>query len=358
MKTKFIEKSIVNYNAIFSFIWKKRKRILICLLLGFIFGLVSAKLSNKIYKSSTTVVPNKNKTQNFGGLSSLASLAGVNVGGMDGNDISPDLYNEVLKSYSFNHKILNTKMHFSQSDSTATIIEYFENIYQLDVFDKMKKLRVRLTSVFGDNKSEKSSNKIKKTVTGIYRYSGIEEKYRLKLQELIQLQVDDIKGNLSINVEFPDKLGAASIAKAVTKILQDFVISVKINKAKDNYDFLLKRYQEEKSKFQKVQEELAKFEDSNSNAVSALVSQKRQAIRVKYELRNQVFSEVAKQLETSRMTLQKDTPVFTVVKDVVIPTQHMKPSTITSIIKWGVLFAFLFVSFSLGFKFRTDLKSK
>lgn len=356
MSRKFIEKNAVNYLAILSFIWNKRKTLIVFFIIGSAIGFTSSKLSNKTYACSTTVVPNKSKTQSIKGLSGLASLAGINMGGMDGGEISPDLYNEVLKSYAFNHKILNSKMQFSQSDTLATIIEYFENIYVPDFSDYIKTYTIGLPGLIKSDK--KTAKEDKNVVIDIFRYSTAEEKYRLKLEDMIQLETDEIKGHFTINVEFPDKLGSASITKKVTEILQDFVINVKINKAKDNYGFLLKRYDEEKEKFEKIQKKLAQFEDSNLNSVSAIVTQKRQAIKVKYNLRSQVFSEVSKQLESSRMTLQKDTPVFTIVKDVVAPNKKIKPSTIKSVFKWGVLFSFIFLIVIIGRKLKVDILTK
>ncbi len=341
---KFIHQNSINYLAIFKFLLSKKKTIIILGFVGAVFGGIKAYISPKIYSSSITIIPNK-ASKGFGGkFNGLASLAGISLGGVDNSDIPPITYDKVLESYDFNHKLLNTKLPIVDSDTMMTFIEYQEKFKRNGIGKFIK----GLIGFNNDNDSlpiDELSEIAQKNELKLY--TNDEYKNLIKFQSMVNIDVDDLNDIFTIRVKFPDKIAAPYLAEKATILLQDFIINAKIKKAKADYEFLKSRYDEEKEKFLEAQLALAKFEDTHINIVSSVQNTQRTILKSEYQLRNQVFTQLSMQLESSQMTLQKDTPVFTVVKGANVPRLKTEPRPIKLVIVNGILFGFLYVVFIL-----------
>lgn len=366
MDEKFIQDNKVNILAIVKFLWSRRKKIIILGLIGAVLGFFNAKFSHKIYESKSTVVPNDSKSSGkLRGLSGLASLAGITMGGNDGGAISPAMYSTVVNSYTFRHQILNQKINVSSCDTAVTIIEYYDNILQPSLAQKIKKYTIGapfliLKALKGEENGSdvEKQNSISNNKEFTIKYTPEEQKYLGRLNQIVKIEVDEMSGAFTITSEFPDEVGAALIVKHSTKFLQKIIIDVMIKKAQNNHKFLLERYNESKLRYEQAQQNLADFEDSNINTVTNRVKSKRTRLEAEYRLHNQIFSELSRQLESSKMSLQKDTPVFTIVSPPVVSSEHISPITIISTIKTAVLVAFGFILFALGKKVRKDILLK
>ncbi|WOC39788.1 GNVR domain-containing protein [Polaribacter sp. HL-MS24] len=65
-------------------------------------------------------------------------------------------------------------------------------------------------------------------------------------------------------------------------------------------------------------------------------------LQSQYNLVFAVYSELAKQLETQRLQVKKDTPIFTVLKPVTIPSEKATPKRAL------ILVVYLFLGFVLS----------
>ncbi len=94
----------IDLIALIKIIWNERKFIYYCIFFCFFIGILIAVLTPKQYMVTATILPSMDSgNSNVGNLSSLASIAGINVGsGLSGsNSISSDLYPEIVNSYHF-----------------------------------------------------------------------------------------------------------------------------------------------------------------------------------------------------------------------------------------------------------------
>ena len=97
-----IEEDEIDLVEVMKNIWKNRKTIVRTTVGCLILGLFIAFTTPKEYEVEVTMIPESQEGGGvkFGGLSGLASLAGVNLGGMgmsEGGSIPPELYPKVLE---------------------------------------------------------------------------------------------------------------------------------------------------------------------------------------------------------------------------------------------------------------------
>ena len=113
------------------------------------------------------------------------------------------------------------------------------------------------------------------------------------------------------------------------------------------YQSISEKNQSLKQEFERIQDELAIFNDKNQIISSSKFNVKKFKLENKFNLINGVYQELAKQVELSKIQVTKDTPVFTILKNADVPTKKHKPkrSLIT------ILFTLVGIIYSFGFLF-------
>jgi hypothetical protein len=111
MKAKKVK--VISLTNVLYIIQNDRKKLFIYVL---VFAFLAALLSYlwpKEYRAYATVLPEKQSNLDFGSLSGLAGLAGIDIGAVQNQTtISPELYYNIITGYSFNESLLKKKIQF------------------------------------------------------------------------------------------------------------------------------------------------------------------------------------------------------------------------------------------------------
>jgi uncharacterized protein involved in exopolysaccharide biosynthesis len=145
----------------------------------------------------------------------------------------------------------------------------------------------------------------------------------------------------------PEPLMAAQMAKYAEELLQKEVIEYKIQNAKEQLKYTEARFEEKRIEFEKIQNKLANFRDRNQNLSSAMVLNQLEKLEAEYNFAFNVYSELAKQLEQSKLQVSQNTPVFSVIQPVAIPIEKSAPKRPLIVL----VFAILGMIASLGYVF-------
>ena len=86
----------------------------------------------------------------------------------------------------------------------------------------------------------------------------------------------------------------------------------------------------------------AYFSDSNLNAVNTFVINEKDKLDAEFQIISAVVTELAKQVETAKLQVTKDTPVFSTVKEAIVPLKKSSP------MRTQIVFYFVFTGFLLS----------
>ena len=107
-----------DFKALFEVVLKSWKKILVWALCGAAFGMMIGLSKPKTYTAKAVVAPEITTRTGAGGLSSLASLAGINMNTMALTDaMHPDLYPEIIKSTNFYIDLFDMPVTFEHKDT-------------------------------------------------------------------------------------------------------------------------------------------------------------------------------------------------------------------------------------------------
>ena len=94
-------------------------------------------------------------------------------------------------------------------------------------------------------------------------------------------------------------------------------------KQQDKILILVKNSLVKKLEFDEIQSKLAYFSDSNLNTVNSFVNNEKDKLQAEFQIINAVVTELSKQVEQAKLQVTKDTPVFSTIKEAIIPNKKL-----------------------------------
>lgn len=341
-KVDFEDEESIDWVAILQTLWKGRKIILWGLLGGFVVGLVVAFSTPNQYTARTVLVPQV-KSSAKSSLSSLASLAGVDLGMAESAELSPLIYPQIVSSIPFNLELMNTPVHFAGVDTAVSVYEYYTNIKKPNLMGVVAKYTIGLPMVLkGWIMPKKEALQLPKGLKNA-PLSMTEEQLAIKkmFDEKVALAVEQKNGYLTLSVNMGEPLVAAELAEVAQQMLQQFITNFKIEKSKAELDFIQERYNIAKAEAEGYQYGMASNLDKYKDLTSNVPQVSNTRLQTKYSIANSVYTELAKQLEQAKIQVKKDTPVFTVIEPVSIPQEKSNKGKATIILMYLMLGIFL-----------------
>ena len=335
-----IEKDEIDLIELLKKVWSSKRFIVRWTGYFIVIGLVVALLSPKEFTASSTFIPQTSESKTGGSLSGIASLAGINLGGATtGGEIPPTLYPQILNSVPVKRSILSIEVPLDQ-----TSVSY--STYLLEkptpILSLVKKYTIGLPGVIlgairgTEESTETSSNPMIVT----QEEKGLFE----TLEAQIALSVNEKEGFVELSVTTDDATVAAVLTSKVKEILQQQIIDYKIQHGKEYLNFTQKQYNEKQKEYFALQDEVARAKDQNKNIISERYQNQFKQKEGELLIAQSVYQELAKQLEQAKLQVAKDTPIFSTIKPVTIPTEKSAPKRSLILVIW----AFLGFVFSVG----------
>ena len=190
---------------------------------------------------------------------------------------------------------------------------------------------------------------------GIFELSRKELQKIETLKNMIIVTVDKNTSMTSVTVTLQNPKVAAIVADSVVGKLQEYIITYRTSKAKEDCLYLEKLFKERQQEYYIAQKEYANYMDSHDDIILQSVRTEQERLQNDMNLAYQVYSQVANQLQVARAKVQEEKPVFAVVEPAVIP---LYPSG-TSRKVYVLAFIFLSVCIAISWKlFGEDILNR
>lgn len=322
-------------------LWKKRKMIIIWCVVGAIIGLIAGFSIPKTYSASVTLAPEV-EGKSSSSLSSLASIAGINLSNNSLDAITADMYPEIVASTPFIYELFDLPVQFTRKDSVinTTLLDYMKE-YQRSpwwtpiISAPMKALGWCLSLLQPEEEEEEEGSG--DGALNPYNLPQKERKIVKALSEAIMVTVDKKTLKTNISLEMQDPLVVTDVVNAVVKNLSEYVSEYRTSKARQDAENLLEICEQRKAEYYAAQQAYATYMDANKNVALQSALAERERLQQEMNLAYQVYSQVASNLEAARIAEQQAKPVVTVIKPAEVPYRKTAPSKA----KMLVVFTFL-----------------
>ena len=289
--------------------WNGRKQIIIISFVFVLVGVARALLSPIVYTSSTTFINSQTESSSSSGLSGVATLVGINLGGMSsGSEIPATMYPKIGESIEFKRALLDS---------------YIDEKQQIKLEDFLADYNAVEKSVTENN------NKL--------FISQYEDELFNVINDVISISVNQKDGFVTILANMPESEYAANTCINAREILQETVINNKIKSAKQKLEYSEKQLASKRIEFEEIQNKLAYFNDSNLNLVTSSVINEREKLEAEFQIINAVMIELSKQVEQRKLQVSEDTPVFSIVKEANMPVKRSSPKRTQMVLIFGFI---------------------
>lgn len=330
-----------------KYLFTKAKIIILAGIIGASIGVFYAYLQKPKYLARLSFVLEND--QGSSGYSGIASQFGLDLGGSASvGAFSGDNILELMKSRSLVEKALLTPVDIS---GRKTLVEhYIEFNNYREQWEKKDKLRGLLFPV----ESDRSGFTLEQdSVLGVF--------YNQILNNNLVVDKQDKKSSIMfVNVNSENELFSKFFAEILVDVVSNFYIEAKTKKSSANLKILQNQTDSVRRVLNAAIGGVAISVDSNPNINPArqilLAPSQRRTIDVQA---NQImFTELVKNLELSKMSLLKETPLVQIIDKPILPLVETKVSKKISMIVGGVIGALLLALFLIGHRLITNLNDQ
>jgi len=311
-----------------KYIWYKRLFITKVTGVFIVIGLLIALLSPKEYQTGATLLPESQSTQRgaeglleqYGG---MLGMSGINLNMDQQGMIPPTLYPHIVQSLPFQLELLNKEVEFAAFDTTTTVYAFFDEVYTPSVFSYVKGYTLGLPGkIIGLIKGAKNIDRplpqgfAADSVVSVTKdqMSVIEN-----MQGRVTVSLSEDTGVINLSVKMPDPHAAAQVGKTSIRLLKEYMTNYRTRKAKEDLRYAQQQLTDVRQGFEKAQNKLAEFRDSNVNLATAKAQTREQRLQSEYDLAFNVYNSVAQRVEQAKMKVQEQTPVVRILQPVQVP---------------------------------------
>ncbi|WP_316786212.1 lipopolysaccharide biosynthesis protein [Pedobacter frigiditerrae] len=313
-------------------------------LFGSILGFTYAYLKKPIYIATTTFVLEDEKGS--GGLSNLAglaSMAGVDLGGSGGGIFQGENILGLYKSRSMLEKTLLSVVAINGSDQL--LVDRYIEVNQLKQKWTDKALQSLNFTKDGvqDGFSILKPNRLRDSILGVI-VTDINNNY------LEVAKPDKKLGTIQVDVKAKDELFAKAFNDQLVKNVNEFYIITKTKKTLTSVQILQHKTDSVRSVMNGAIYAAVAVADATPNLNPTRQVQRvapAQKAQFSAETNKAVLSTLVQNLEITKMSLQKETPLIQVIDQPIFPLKKDKVGKAKAIILGGVLLGFLTALFLL-----------
>ncbi|TDH23320.1 lipopolysaccharide biosynthesis protein [Segetibacter sp. 3557_3] len=304
---------------------------LIILVVGAVFGvcgILYAWYQKPLYTAELTFASENTSASRLSGYAGLAAQFGVDLSSGGGTVFEGENLMELLRS-----KLLVQKTLLSQvtvDGKPELLVNYYIRINKLDEgWDKRPGLKgFRFTS------DQKPGNRLRDSLLKNFSRGIIEG-------SLVIGKVDKNLNLISIAMTDYDELFAKMFVEQLADNAIQYYIDYKVQKSRQNVAILQRQTDSIRSLLTGNIVSVAVSNDLNVNPVRQVVRANVQRKQVDVQVNSQVYGELLKQLEFSKITLRRETPLIQFIDLPTLPLDKQKMGRFKGMMLFGIVGASL-----------------
>ena len=292
------EQKIIDLRKISKRLWEKKKTFYKVWVVTFILSCIWIFPQPRYYTCEVALAPEMSG-EDMGGLSSIASSFGFNIGGMSGQDaIYPELYPELFNSPEF---VVGLKKNWLMRPFIW--------------------IKSRISNLVSPK--EPASKNIADINPTMMNYNDFI--LMQIIMKKISCSVDKKTSVITISVKDQDPLVCTLMADSVKAHLQDFIIRYRTSKAKEDVAHYQQMRDSAEVEYNKAMERYSDFCDSHKDAILQVYQSERDKLESDLSMKQNTLTAMETQLQATKVKLQEKTPAFTTLKSAIVPIKPAGP---------------------------------
>lgn len=337
------KKKHIDFKQINETLRSKKRLFIKVWIITFILSCVWIFPQPRYYTTEVSIAP-ESADKEIGGLASLASNFGVNIGNGTADAIYPQLYPDLFKSTKFLVSLLDIKVKTKNGEIETDYYDYIKNhqkqSFILIPFTSLKNWISSLTAkkeieIKGKNGKRFDPFELSKTSSDILgAIQGNIKCIYSRTTDVVTIQVTD-----------QDPLVCALLADSIKEHLQTFITDYRTKKARVDFDHYNKLANDALNNYEKARDKYAAFSDASTNVSLRSIELKMQSMENDMQTKYSLYTAINTRREAAMAKVQENTPVFTELKNATVPVKPAGP-------KRMLFVAFMLILATMGTIFK------
>ena len=319
------QEEVIDLRVVMRKIWEKKKLFIIVWVITFVLSCLWILPQPRYYTAEVSVAPETSTHEGAGGLASLASSFGVNLGEGSTDAIYPQLYPELFGSTEFLVGLMDIQIQTLDDNVKADYYTYLKDYQKKNIlFVPFTALKNFITSLFPKEEQQNIPSVDGKRFNPFH--------LSRETNDIINLAKNNITCTYSrttdvvtISVKDQDPLVCALLADSIKQHLQVFITDYRTKKSRIDYEFYKKLTSDAKLEYEKARQRYGSYADANMDIVLESYRAKRDDLENDMQLKYNAYSTLNTQLQAAIAKVQENTPAFTTLTNATVPVKPAGP---------------------------------
>ncbi len=334
------------FKRYLKYAWKKRATYIKYSIIGAILSLVVSFSIPKTYSATVVLAPEPQTSGANSGISNLASMAGVNMGGDNMDAYTVDLYPTLVQSTDFALSLGKIKV---KPEKVGKEMTYAEYLLKHTEYPWWTRAINWVKSLFSDKSSATAYSAVDNDSTPqVRRLSEAENAICERIKGNVQCSVEDLTGVVSITVHDQDPVIAAMVVDTVAERLNKFVLDYRTKKARAEYEHMSKLSVSLKNEYLAAQERYIAYARSHTSVSSPVNIGEMEILQNEVSLAYTAYNDAVIRTHMAEAKILESTPVYAVVDSAYVPLSPSSPRKVLMLIIF-VLFSCVVATVKLAY---------
>lgn len=322
-------KKTIDLNAVFKTLWGRRKLFYKIIPIVITISALYIFPQPRYYSAEVSLAPESSMPDVGGGLASIASSFGFNLGSMASNDaIYPTLYPELFESPEFLVSLLDIKVQSEDGEINCDYYTYLKNHQKKNPWTQPIKSAISwVKGLFVEKKAGGQGSGI-----NAFRLSEDDYNIVMGMQGDIVCTNDKRTDVTTIRVQAQDAQICAMLADSISARLQNFIIMYRTSKARMDLDYYQKLSDSALVEYNESARAYSDFCDANKNIFRQVDMTRKDQLQNDLSMKQTTYQAYQAQVQAMRSKVQERTPAFTTLKSATIPIRPAGPKRLIFII--------------------------
>lgn len=336
-----LKELILKLQEWWSYLISQWKLIILVSFIGSLLGLGYAFTQKPIYKAEFSFVLEDEKSGGgLGGALGLASQFGLDLGGGGGGGIfAGDNLLELMKSRSMVQKALLSSINVKGKDQS--LADYYISFREMRDNWKDKPQLADLS--YAINPDASKFNRVQDSIL-------MEIHAEIIKNFLTVAKIDKKLSILKVSVQTEDESFSKVFTEALVSEVSQFYVETKTKKSAANVAILQHQTDSVRNQLNRAISGVAQSNDDvpNLNASRQILRSSGQQRQIDVQANTAILTELVKNLELSKLSLRKETPLIQVIDKPILPLPVEKFGKLKGVLLGGFLSGFLLVLGLIG----------
>lgn len=339
----------INLRLIFTILKRERRLFVKVLAIAFVLSSLIIISVPRYYRCSVMLAPEVSAGFDAGGLSSIVSSFGIDIGGGASSDaIYPELYPDLMGSRDFQTSLFPIRVRSIDGEIDTDYYTYLKDYQKSAWWEYPKRWIGAFFRLFQKKEVYYSDGTGK---LNPFALSKDENRIADNIEKKVTCHIDVKTYVITISVEDQDKLICATLADSVRVRLQQYITHYRTNKARIDMEYYEQLTAEAKKDYDEARRKYSSYSDANNDVVLFSLQTEIEDLSNDMQLKFNTYSAMSAQYEAAKAKVQERTPAFTIVQGASVPVKPAGPKRMLFVL--GVLF--LTFTVTLLYKMRKEL---